>query len=160
LIVEVLVHAAVSGRSIEASCQERGVDISSNSLREHLNKQLQRDKLSELEGGVNAALPAQLPRKARRNARELAIDFHDQPFYGQDDELTCRGEAKAGTTRFYRVATAYLIHQGVRFSLGIVFVKPEQGKADIVETLLSYLTKAGVTIKRLYLDKGFASIPV
>jgi hypothetical protein len=99
VILEIITHAAVTGRSIEASCQELDVSISANRVREQLNAQLSKDNLAELEASVNAALQDGLPRKARRAAGEIAVDLHDQPFYGQDDELTCRGEAKAGTTR-------------------------------------------------------------
>lgn len=80
IILEVITHAAVTGSSLEASCCELGVEVSPNSVREHLKAQLRRDDVGELEPGVNHALQAGLPRKARRNARELAIDFHDQPF--------------------------------------------------------------------------------
>jgi hypothetical protein len=160
VIIEVLTHAAVTGTSIEASCAELEVEVSSNSVREHLNAQMQQGNLAELERGVNQALQAGLPRKARRATQEIAIDLHDQPFYGQEDELTCRGEAKAGTTRCYRVATCYLIHEGVRFTLGLSFVRPEHSKTEILAPLLSQITAAGVSCKRLWLDKGFASIPV
>lgn len=160
VIIEVMIHAAVTGTSIEASCAELGVEVSSNSVREHLNAEVQQGNLAELERGVNQALQAGLPRKVRRATQEMAIDLHDQPFYGQEDELTCRGEAKAGTTRCYRVATAYLIHQGVRFTVGVTFVRPEYSKTDILTRLLSQITAAGVSCKRLWLDKGFASIPV
>jgi hypothetical protein len=47
----------------------------------------------------------------RRHAQEVAIDYHDRPYYGkvpQAQGLWVRGHAKAGTTRFYRIATAYL----------------------------------------------------
>lgn len=40
-----------------------------------------------------------------------------------------------------------------------MFVKPDHSKADILETLLAFVTKAGLNIGRVYLDKGFASIP-
>lgn len=160
VIIEVIIHAAVTGRSIEASCQELDVAVSGNTVREHLNAHLSGDKLSELEAGVNHALQAGLPRKARRAAADVAVDLHDQPFYGQDDELTCRGEAKAGTTRCYRVATAYLLLEGVRFTLGLIFVKPEYGNAELLRRVLSCALQAGVKMKRLWLDKGFASIAV
>lgn len=160
IIFEVMTHAAVTGTSIEASCQELSVGVSSNSVREHLNAQVRQDNLAELEAGVNRALQTGLPRKVRRAACELAIDLHDQPFYGQDDDLTCRGEAKAGTTRCYRVASAYLIHEGIRFTLGLSFVRPEQSKADMVEALLAYVMRVGVNIKRVWLDKGFAGMGV
>jgi putative transposase len=88
------------------------------------------------------------------------VDLHDQPFYGQEDELTCRGEAKAGTTRFYRVATAYLLCEGVRFTLGLVFVRPDYSNAELLRRVLSYALQAEVKVKRVWLDKGFASILV
>lgn len=160
VIIEVLIHAAVTRTSIEASCAELEVEVGSNSVREQLNAQLHKDDLVELERGVNRALQAGLPRRARRAAQEIAIDLHDQPFYTQEDELTCRGAAKAGTTRCYRVATAYLIHQGVRFTVGLTFVRPEHSKTEILTALLWQITAARVSCKRLWLDKGFASIPV
>jgi putative transposase len=129
-------------------------------VREQLNAQLSLGNLDELEASVNAALHDGLPRRARRAAADVAVDLHDQPFYGQDDELTCRGEAKAGTTRCYRVATAYLLCEGVRFTLGLVFVRPETSNAELLGRVLSYGEQAGVTVKRLWLDKGFASIAV
>lgn len=160
VILEIITHAAVTGRSIEASCQELDVDISSNTVREQLNAQVSVDNLNELEAQVNGALQERLPRKARRTAAEVAVDLHDQPFYGQDDELTCRGEAKAGTTRFYRVATAYLLCEGVRFTLGLVFVRPQYSKAQVLKRVLGYVEQTSVKVKRLWMDKGFASIPV
>jgi putative transposase len=160
LIHEIAIHAAVTGRLIEASCQELEVDIGANRVREHLNACLAPERLTELEAKANAALQEGLPRKVRRAAGELAIDLHDQPYYGKDDELTCRGEAKAGTTRCYRVATAYLLHEGVRFTLALLFVRPEYSMAEILEKLLARLESASLTVKRLWLDKGFASIPV
>jgi hypothetical protein len=41
----------------------------------------------------------------------VAVDFHDEPYYGRCDPTDpanwgCRGEAQAGTTYFYRCATA------------------------------------------------------
>lgn len=55
VIIEVITHAAVTGRSIEASCQELDVAVSGNTVREQLNAHLSGDKLSELESGVNHA---------------------------------------------------------------------------------------------------------
>lgn len=160
LIHEILLHAAVSGQSIEASCANLDITIGANRVREQLNACLTLEKLTELETQVNTALSDRLPRKARRAAGELAIDLHEQPYYGKEDALTCRGEAKAGTTRFYRVATAYLIHEGLRFTLALLFVRPEYSMGVIVERLLTYLEHAGMKVKRLWLDKGFASIPI
>jgi putative transposase len=160
LVCEVLLHAAVNNKTIEASTQDLAPQVSSNAVREQLHKQLKGDNISELEQSSNSMLRDRLPRRARRGRFEIAIDLHDQPFYGQDDEWVCRGEAKAGTTRFYRVATAYLICQGVRFTLGLKFVRPEHDKAELLKILLERVEQAGVKLKRLWCDKGFASISV
>ncbi|MCE7987867.1 MAG: hypothetical protein DYG89_42425 [Caldilinea sp. CFX5] len=43
-----------------------------------------------------------------------AIDSHDEPFYGKRAALRpscCGGAAKADTTHFFRIATAYVIHR-------------------------------------------------
>ena len=55
----------------------------------------------------------------RRHAQEVAIDYHDRPYYGkgtQAEGLWVRGHAKDGTTRFYRVATAYVVLNGLRLT--------------------------------------------
>lgn len=159
LIHEVMIYAAVTGRSIEASCTELDVAIGANRVREHLNACLAPEKLVDLETKVNVALGHRLPRKARRAAGEPAVDLHE-PYYGKEDPWTCRGEAKAGTTRFYRVATAYLIHEGVRFILALLFVRPKYTIVEMLQRLLAYLGRASANVKRLWLDKGFASIQV
>lgn len=70
-----------------------------------------------------------------------------------------RGEAKDGTTRFYRVATSYLIH-GQRVTLSIHFVLPEDETVKVVAELRRGLRLRGWQISCLYLDKGFASVAV
>jgi hypothetical protein len=45
-----------------------------------------------------------------RGGLEVAIDTHDEPFYGKTRELrryTCSGQAIVGTTHFFRIASAY-----------------------------------------------------
>ena len=68
-----------------------------------------------------------LPDWLRGRPQEIAVDFHDEPYYGRDDpedddNWVCCGEAHAGTTRFYRCATAYLMLHDVRLTLAVVFV--------------------------------------
>ena len=53
---------------------------------------------------------------------EIAIDFHDQSYYGKSEPsegLWVGAEAKNGTTKVYRVATVYLIRKGQRLTLGM-----------------------------------------
>jgi hypothetical protein len=163
MALEVLLHAASTGQSIEASCAELAGTADSNTLREYLNEQIDKDNLAGLEEQVNDALAADMPKKLRMRPRKLALDLHDQPFYGKDAGLldfACRGQAKDGTTYFYRLASAYVMLKGIRVTLGVVFVRPELSLSELVSGLTERVRAQGVTISSLYLDRGFASIPI
>jgi putative transposase len=69
-----------------------------------------------------------------------------------------RGKAKDGTTRFYRGATAYLILKGLRVTLAVHFVLPEDDTVHVVDRLLRRVHAPGIQIGCLLLDQGFASI--
>jgi len=112
---------------------------------------------------LNAALHAEIPSRIWRQAREVAIDFHDRPYYGkqpQEEGLWVRGQARDGTTRFYRITTAYVILNGLRVTLALRFVLPELDVVSLLDDLLKSLKKQGLQIAGLLLDKGFASIAV
>ncbi len=163
MALEVLLHAASTGQSIEASCAELVGTADSNTLREYLNEQFDKDNLAALEEQVNSALSADIPKKLCSRPRELALDLHDQAFYGKDPNLldfSCRGQAKAGTTYFFRIASAYVMQKGVRVTLGIVFVRPQMKLTELVSRLTEQVRAQGVTVSSLYLDRGFASIPL
>jgi putative transposase len=91
---------------------------------------------------------------------EVAIDFHDEPFYGKQESLravTCGGQAKKGTTHFVRIATAYVIWRQVRLTLAVHYVLPDEKTLDVLKILLERLKTLGFQAKVLYLDKGFAA---
>jgi Transposase DDE domain len=160
---EVMVHAASTGQSIEASCSELVGSAASNTLREHLNQAFVAEELSKLENEVNAALAAKLPKQVRKYKREVAIDLHDQPFYGKDEGLlryASRGQAKAGTTYFYRIASVYLIVDGLRFTLAVLFVYGDRSLAKCIEGLIRQVKAQGIRLGCLYLDRGFAGMDV
>jgi len=162
-VIDVLVKAAVSGQTIEAVCKDLDEMVAGETIRGYLNEQVRVDDLHRLEQQVNQALVAGLPRRLWKPKLEIAIDLHDEPFYGHSPELlalTCGGKAHKGTTRFFRVATAYLIFKDMRLTLGLLFVRPEDELAEIVAALGRRLRILGFKVKRLYLDKGFCSIPV
>jgi hypothetical protein len=66
-----------------------------------------------------------------------------------------RGEAREGTTRFWRIATLYVIWRGVRVTLALTYVLPQEGTLSILRRLLNRQTDLGFRSKVLYLDKGF-----
>ena len=162
-VFDVLVKAAVTGQTIETACNDLDQVVDGETIRGYLNEQVKVDDLHSLEQQVNQALVPGLPRRLWKSKLEIAIDLHDEPFYGQSPELlalTCRGPAHKGTTRFFRLVTVYLIFKDMRLTLALLFVRPEDKLPEIVAALLRRLRILGLKVKRLYLDKGFCSIPV
>ena len=88
-----------------------------HTVRTYLNDQSQSADLLDIEKQVNAALDAELPGRVWKKRRNVAVDYHDEPFYGKSSELmryACQGKAHAGTTYFYRVAASTSFPRGCR----------------------------------------------
>ena len=162
-VINVLIKAAATQQTIECVCNDLDKMVSGETIRGYLNEQIGIDDLYDLERHVNQALVAELPRRLWKPNLQIAIDLHDEPFYGHTPELlafTCRGPAKKGTTRFFRLATAYVIFRDMRVTLTVLFVRPEDKLPDLVAALLRRLRILGLKIGRLYFDKGFCTTPV
>ena len=162
-LIQALLGVAVNRSTLEAVCTDWIAAPDPETVRHYLNEQLCVEDLPELEQRLNAALRAEIPRRVWRRAREVAIDFHDRPYYGkqaQADGLWVRGQARDGTTHFYRIVTAYVILNGLRVTLALRFVLPELDVVSLLDDLLKSLKRQGFQCACLLLDKGFASIAV
>jgi hypothetical protein len=162
-LYKVLLGASVEQTTIEAACAELVDTPGGNTVRNYLNEQLRGEELSELEEHLNQALAANLPERLKRKPRVVALDMHDRPYYGkqpQDEGLWVRGQSKAGTTRFYRLATAYVVLKGLRFTLAVHFVLPEDTTVEVVETLGARVLALAIPCQYWLLDRGFAGIDV
>jgi putative transposase len=173
---QVLLTAAARGSTIEATCHDLEEAPASNTVRGYLNAHLTAEQVRPLEADFNRALAAQLPRWFRHQLRSktglpLALDLHDVPYYGKADQpdrpnaappehWVCRGEAQAGTTRFYRCATAYVLQRDQRWTLAVTFVHPQDTILALVQRLLDQVPSLGLRRGCLYLDKGFCSVLV
>jgi putative transposase len=160
-ILDVVLKASAESSSIEAASNDLQDVADSNTIREYLNAALEIQTLREQETEMNAALADCIPASMPRTKVEVAIDFHDEPFYGKQPDLrevTCSGQAKKGTTHFIRIASAYVIWRQVRLTLALRYVLPDENTLDILKKLLARLEELGFSeIRALYLDKGFAS---
>jgi hypothetical protein len=155
-----LLKAVAEGSSLEAVCADSGGVIASNTLREQVNAALDVSQLRQQEAEMNAALAAAIPTGMPQGRLEVAIDTHDEPFYGKTPELrayTCKTRAKSGTSRFFRIASAYVLWREVRLTLALTYVLPEDTLPVVVERLLLRLKQVGLHATVLYLDKGFCS---
>lgn len=163
MVLDALVYAAAEGKSLHSTCGSLLYVADDNTLRDHLNAAFPADSVRQLEQQVNQLLLADLPEEIFRHRLDLAFDFHDVPFYGQAGDLdgwVCRAEARDGTTRFVRIATAYVMRDGLRFNLAVAFIHPSYAHADVLSTMLVWLRRHRIRIRCLWLDRGFASIAV
>ena len=162
-LLNVLLAMSVNKSTLEAVCSDLVGTPDPTTIRRYLNEQLQVEQLAQLEQAFNKALREDIPARVWHQAQDVAIDLHDRPYYGkmkQEDGFWVRGQAKDGTTRFYRLATFYLILHGLRFTLGLQFVLPEDDTVTVLTSLLAQIKELGLSIRRLLLDRGFASIEV
>lgn len=90
----------------------------------------------------------------------IAIDFHDIPYYGKDDNpWIVSGKQKGGTNKFLRIATADVVKRGRRFTLAVIPINPLKTKREVLEDLV-YQMREIVDIECILMDRGFESIEV
>ncbi len=160
-LYDVLLATCASGETLEAVCRDLVETPEADTVRAYFNEQLTLEALPELQQQLNQALSAEIPPRLLRKAQKIAIDFHDRPYYGkasQEQAKWVRGRAKDGTTRFFRIATAYVIHRGLRLTLALHFVMPEDDTVTVLKALLRRILALEVPVGCLLLDKGFAGI--
>src|SRR5689334_2365376 len=160
MVLNVLLKAAVEKSSIEAVCADLTDVVDSNTLREALNRVLSVEDLRQHEREFNAALAECIPAAMPRHGLEMAIDFHDEPYYGKSQTqqaYTCRGEAREGTTYFWRIASLYVMWRVARFTLALTYVLPKERALSILQRLLKRRAALGFDAQVLYLDKGFCT---
>ena len=163
-LYDILIGIAANRGTTESVCAELAGAPDPETIRRYFREQFRVEQLQDLQGSINDGLAANWPKKLRRGGPvEVAFDFHDRPYYGKQEQekaLWVRGEAKDGTTHFYRVATAYAMLHSQRVTLAIRFVLPGDQTAEVVKDLRQTLLLRARRIGVLYLDKGFSGVPV
>jgi IS4 transposase len=162
-LLDVLLGVAANRGTIEGVCADLVGAPDAETIRGYFNDQLRVEDLPELERQLNAALAEEIPPRVWRHARDVAIDFHDRPYYGKRPQVVAlwvRGQARDGTTRFYRVVTAYVMLNNLRVTLVVHFILPEEDTVQVLKDVLKRAKRLGIRIERLFLDKGFAGIAV
>lgn len=162
-LLNVLLGVAAQRGTVERVCGDWLGTPEPETVRTYFKEQLRVEDLPDLEARLNAALSDAVPRRVWRQPQAVAIDFHDRPYYGkqpQAEGLWVRSRARDGTTRFYRVATAYVMLKGLRVTLALHFVLPGEDLVTVLEKLLRRVRGLGIRIDCLFLDKAFDGTPV
>jgi hypothetical protein len=157
----VLFYAASRITSLAAACKGLRDAPSDTTVHDALLATL--PETHELQRRVNRALQGDLPKALRRRRPPLAIDLHLVPYHGaplRDEREIYRSQAKGGTCSFHAYATAYVIRQGLRFTVALTWVQRGEPLPDVLKRLLQQAAKAGVRPRYLLLDRGFCSVAV
>jgi len=158
---QVLFHAAALMTSIAATCRELIDAPCAQSIYDIINHNL--PGMMELQKRLNNALITEIPKFLLKKKCLLAIDLTLIPYhgeaYGNEDEIY-RSLAKNGTTHFHAYATAVILHKGLRYTVGLIYVEKGSSTKEIVQQLLKIVRAHGIKIDFLLLDKEFFSVAV
>jgi putative transposase len=128
------------------------------SFRYHLSK-LDLDTLEELNHKILLENSNDLIKSGRKYI--FAIDFTNDPYYGEIDEnnapYVVKGQLKASTNSFYSYISLYLVNEDRRLTMAVFPVRNGIKKTEYTQRFLNIITKMGVSIKVLCLDRGFYS---
>jgi len=161
-ILLVLFFAAARVTSIFDACRRLARAPSDQAVRNALDAMLPR-QMPALERRLNDALADRLPRGLLKRARPLAIDTHNDPYYGQPykraNELR-RGKRERGTSRFHCYATLCVLHRGRRYTVAATYVWRRDSYAQVVRRLLERGRALGLRVRYVLLDRAFYNLAV
>jgi hypothetical protein len=158
----VALRAAGRSISISAACRDLAHGPSDRAVMTALEDGLPKT-LTVLERRLNDALVSNLPRRMRRRAWEVAIDWHLQPYYGQPHKSRNElyyGKPKLGTTKFHAYASACIVEYGRRYTLALTWVQRHESMVRVLRRLVARIREIGLKIRRVLLDRAFFNVPV
>ena len=82
-----LIKAAVEGQSIESTCADLGLAVDRNTIGLHMKQAFEAVELRRHELEMNNGLVAGVPPEMPQRGCAMALDCHDEPFYGHTPEL-------------------------------------------------------------------------
>jgi putative transposase len=91
---------------------------------------------------------------------DVAIDFTDQLYYGDKNDLMVVGtKPQKGTTWAFRFATLTIVEDNCRLTIKAIPVSEITSKTDVVSELLNYAMER-IKIGVVCIDRGFYSVEV
>jgi hypothetical protein len=157
IVLSITLRAAARCISISAACRDLAKAPSDQAVMTALEEGLPRTLLV-LERRLNEALIDPLPKRMRRRAWNIAIDWHLQPYYGepwQSRNELYYGKPKAGTATFHAYASACIVEYGRRYTLAMTWVRRHESIVRVLRRLVARIREIGLKIKRVLLDRAF-----
>lgn len=162
VVWQVVLRAAARLTSIAAAAADLSEAPSDQATFDALAGGLPRT-LKALERRLNLALTDRLPRRMRRRAWEVAIDWHLVPYYGRPkrskNELYY-GKPRQGTKHFHAYATACVVVRGHRYTLALSWVRRHESKTAVLRRLVARVRELGLRARCVLLDREFFNVAV
>ncbi len=162
VVLGIVLRAAARSISVSAACRDLARGPSDQAVMTALEDGLPK-KLTVLERRLNNALVDYLPRRVRRRAWEVAIDWHLDPYYGlpywSRNEIYY-GQPKQGTTKFHAYASACIVEYGRRYTLALTWVRRHESTITVLRRLLARIRAIGLKTRCLLLDRAFFNVAV
>lgn len=162
VVWQIVLRAATRMISVAAACRDISGAPSDQAMFNALSDGLPKT-LKVLERRLNLALTDRLPRRMRRRAWQVAIDWHLVPYYGSPkrskNELYY-GKPRQGTKKFHAYATACIVVYGYRYTLALSWIRRHESKAVVLRRLVSRLRELGLKVRYVLLDREFFNVPV
>jgi putative transposase len=160
LLGKLIVTAACVGTSLSGAASRMRRSPSGETVRKALLASLPED-LTRIEQRINDSLLRLTPKAFFKRGRQLAIDLHQRPYYGQREYVPVRGgKKKLGTRWFWTWATVAVIEHGQRWTVAMIPVGPDDSLEDVVSRLLDYVKRAKIAVKMALVDREFYSAKV
>jgi hypothetical protein len=162
VVWSIVLRAAARMTSVFAACRDLADGPSDHAVFSALAEGLPKT-LPVLERRLNEALTGRLPRRLRRRAWEVAIDWHLVPYYGQPQRSRNElyyGKPRQGTKHFHAYATACIVEHGQRYTLALSWVRRHETTVVVLRRLLARLRELALKTRCLLLDRAFFNVPV
>ena len=108
----------------------------------------------EIIRATNERLLEQLKRVKRRLRKKtiyIAVDAHDEPYYGKKQQWTVGGRRKQSTNKFTRIVAMYMVHPGRPILLAVSTQKGTEAETAIImlKELLAFFKRERWKLKRI-----------
>lgn len=162
MVLNIVLRAAARSFSIHAACRDLSKAPSGDAAMIAIEKGLPKTRLV-LENRLNHALAGEWPKRLKRRAWRVAIDYHEVPYYGEPQKTKNqfrRSKPKQGTSKFHTYATACIVHHGQRYTIALTWVRASDSMIKVLERLIERIREFGLKIQYLLLDRAFFNIAV
>lgn len=158
--LKVLLSAAADNTSAESISDENPYLPSADTVLGNLGQQEWKIIKKDFDNVIGETIKLVDHQRWFRKKVVVAIDFHDDLYYGKADTEGIIGiKSERGTSCAFRIATIEIVEQGKRFTLAALPVVKGMEKEDIVEYLINEAKKY-VKIKCVLMDRGFYDVQV